>query len=251
MLTILELRNLKPGQARKDAGVRGSGSLWFIASGSGRVHGVFRYRPAGAPSAKDYRIAPYDEAGRMGLNLVAMREKAAELPRLCLGGVSDLKAHFAALEQERLAAIEAGRQAAETAKAQQEAEAAARQHEEALRQKYSLAKLGELYEAHLRKAGKVKSANQVKSIFKVHILGAWPEVATLPANQVTAHQVAAMLCKVAEVRNAPAAMSVSSACRLCAGNQGALRCQCLQPLHPLRDPDQPRRAHPHGAGASP
>ena len=63
----------------RQAGVRGSGSLWFIASGSGRVHGVFRYRPAGAPSAKDYRIAPYDEAGRMGLNLVAMREKAARI----------------------------------------------------------------------------------------------------------------------------------------------------------------------------
>lgn len=198
MLTILELRNLKPGQARKDSGVRGSGSLWFIASGSGRVHGVFRYRPAGAPSAKDYRIAPYDEAGRMGLNLVAMRDKAAELSKLYLSGVSDLKSHFEALEQERLANIEAERQAAIAAKAAQEAEEAARQHDEALRQKYSLAKLGELYEAHLRKAGKVKSANQVKSIFKVHIVAEWPEIAKLPANQVTAHQVAAMVRKVAE-----------------------------------------------------
>jgi hypothetical protein len=162
------------------------------------VHGVFRYRPKGASSAKDYRIGPYDETSKLGLNLASMRERAAELSQLYLSGVTDLAAHFEAEERAYEAAIEAERRAEEAARVAREDEEAARKREEELRQEYTLEKLGELYEAHLRTAGKVKSANQVKSIFKVHIVSPWPDIARQPANQVTARQVAAMVRRVSE-----------------------------------------------------
>jgi hypothetical protein len=115
-----------------------------------------------------------------------------------------------------------------------------------LSQHQLLSQLGELYGTHLRTAGKVKSANQVKSIFKVHILGAWPEVATLPANQVTAHQVAAMLCKVAEAGKERTSGYVRQSC------MPPMRWQSRRPSLPMSPAtSSPSRSRPTPSRPSP
>jgi integrase len=62
-------------------------------------------------------------------------------------------------------------------------------------EKYTLEKLLNAYCDNLESLGR-RSHADARSIFNLHVLAAWPEVAKLPANTVTSEQVADMMRKV-------------------------------------------------------
>lgn len=66
------------------------------------------------------------------------------------------------------------------------------------KQQYTLRALCEAYTELLRAKGKADSARQASSILKCHVFEAHPDVASLPASAITAHQVAMMVRKVIE-----------------------------------------------------
>lgn len=66
------------------------------------------------------------------------------------------------------------------------------------RQRYTLRALCDEYIALLKTKGKTQSARQAGSIFKCHVFEPHPEIANMPAREVTALQIAAMVRKVAE-----------------------------------------------------
>lgn len=90
----------------------------------------------------------------------------------------------------------------ELAKAQAKADAKraneAAQLEAEHRSRYTLRALCNAYSDHLEAKGKTGSARQARSIFKCHIFEAAPEIADTPANEITAHQAAALVRKVME-----------------------------------------------------
>lgn len=55
-----------------------------------------------------------------------------------------------------------------------------------------------------------RSFSDASSIFRIHVLGAWPQVAALPANQVTSENVADMMRKVIEAGKARTANKLRS-----------------------------------------
>lgn len=67
------------------------------------------------------------------------------------------------------------------------------------RKKYTLHALCDAYVAYLVSKNKIKSGRDTKSIFKVHVIEAWPDYAALPAQEVTSHQIAAIIRKVREL----------------------------------------------------
>jgi len=66
------------------------------------------------------------------------------------------------------------------------------------RKQFTLRALCDAYVAYLVARGKGKSAINTKSNFKVHVIEAWPDYATLPAQEITSHQIAAIIRKVRE-----------------------------------------------------
>ena len=83
-------------------------------------------------------------------------------------------------------------------KAAKEAAHEAERIEAERRQKYTLKALCEAYINYLRTKGKQKSATDTKSIFSVHVAKAWPDIAALPAREVTSRQIAVIIRKVRE-----------------------------------------------------
>lgn len=84
------------------------------------------------------------------------------------------------------------------AKAREKAAVEMARLEEERRQKFTLKALCGAYVAYLRARGKTKSANDTRSLFGVHVIEAWPDVASLPASEVTSLQIAAIVRKVRE-----------------------------------------------------
>ena len=66
------------------------------------------------------------------------------------------------------------------------------------RQRYTLRALCEAYSNLLQARGKAQSARQTRSIFKCHIYEAKPELAALPARDITPQQIASIIRSVAE-----------------------------------------------------
>lgn len=66
------------------------------------------------------------------------------------------------------------------------------------RQRYTLRALCESYSALLDTKGKTQSAMQTRSIFKCHVFETQTAIASLPARDVTAHQIAAIIRHVSE-----------------------------------------------------
>jgi hypothetical protein len=66
------------------------------------------------------------------------------------------------------------------------------------RQRFTLKALMETYVNHLEAQGKKKSAAAAASAFKCHILRPHPELATIPANEITSRQVADIVRQVSE-----------------------------------------------------
>ncbi len=100
--------------------------------------------------------------------------------------------------------VDTGIDPREQKREQEEAKAAAKAASEATtrekenRQRHTLRALCEAYTELLRAKGKTDSARQAGSILKCHVFDANPDIAALPAADVTAHQVAAMVRKVIE-----------------------------------------------------
>ena len=65
-------------------------------------------------------------------------------------------------------------------------------------QQYTLARLLAAYCDHLEQLGR-SAHRDARSIFKLHVLEAWPKVAALPANQVAGQDVADMMRRVMEL----------------------------------------------------
>lgn len=65
-------------------------------------------------------------------------------------------------------------------------------------EKYTLANLLTAYCDHLERLGR-KSHKDARSIFKLHVVDAWPNVAALPANLVTPEQIADMMRRVIQL----------------------------------------------------
>ncbi len=65
------------------------------------------------------------------------------------------------------------------------------------KQAYTLEKLLDAYCDYLKSLDRI-SHNAARSIFRVHVIDAWPKVASLPANTVTAEQIADMMRKTIE-----------------------------------------------------
>lgn len=164
---------------------RGSGVLLFRRTDSGAVLAYFRYTLSDG-KRDTLPIGQYDERGRDGMTLAAAREKAGALAKLYQSGVRDIRAHLLAEEEAR----QAGKRAIEAAK-----EVARREAE--IRQQYTLRALCEAYVAHLARIGKGKSGDSARSVFSCHVFSN-SEVSALPARDVTAHHVAALVRKVRE-----------------------------------------------------
>ncbi len=189
MLTIRQITAMKPGEWRTDGGARGAGTLVFHASSSGRVSGYFRHT---LPTGKRYDmpLGLFDETGKTGLTLASLRERAGEYSRMYQAGIRDLRAHFQAEAQAKAQAEEAERIA-------QEEEETIRIREALTKEQFTLRKLLEAYTDHLEKIGKIQSAKDVRSIFKVHILTVAPDLANQQAKEVTK---AALAARIREIR---------------------------------------------------
>lgn len=186
MLTVKELRAIKPNVWLSDGGGRGGGSLLFRRTGDGVIRTYFRHVQS---DGKRYAlpIGQYDEAGRDGLTLAQARARAGELSKLYQSGVKNLRAHLEAEEAERRAVQNAAQAAREAAEAETSA-----------RRRYTLKALCGAYIAYLERAGKAKSAKDAASCFKVHVYEAFPKLVDIPAREITPHQIAAMVRTVRE-----------------------------------------------------
>jgi integrase len=160
MLTIKRLRARSTGGDEwvSDGAKRGSGALWARIGPSG-VSFYFRYSHEGKKKALP--LGSHDENGTKGLTLAQARERAGGISRVYQSGITDLHGH---VERERAT----GERALKA-----EEEAARRAAEDA--QRGSLRKLLDAYVGHLVRQGK-QSANDVRSIFDLHVVAAVPEL---------------------------------------------------------------------------
>lgn len=128
---------------------------------------------------------------------------------------------------------EGGRPALLADKAREQAEALAREQailaaKEAAR-KFTLKHLLSDYCDYLKSLGRTSHAN-AQSIFNLHVVGAWPKVAALPANQVTAEQVADMMRKLLEAGKGRTANKLRSYVRAAYETARAARTKASIPL---------------------
>jgi len=204
LLTVRELRAMKDGDRLSESAGRGQGTLRFRKTG-GRVRVYFRFtKPDG--SRDELPIGWYDENGRDGWTLVRVREEAAKLREQYQSGSGDVRAD----QDAERAAREAARRAEETARIE-----ADRKRQE--REQYTLDTLCATYVRLLEAKGKAKSARDTASSFRVHVTQAHPEIAGLPANEVTPHQIATMVRTVREAGKERAAGALRSYLRAAYG----------------------------------
>lgn len=183
---VAELRALKAGTLKREDGTpvewlpdndkRGAGTLLFRAVG-GVVRGYFRYAPA-TGKRDTLAIGQWHEKGGDGLTLDEIRAKSDEWRKLYQSGVKDIRAHLEDQESARVARI--------NERARAEAEAARKAQERA---RFTLAALCSEYAAMLGARGKIASGKHARSMFK-HIPD---ELAGLPANEITPHQIAGVI----------------------------------------------------------
>lgn len=114
-----------------------------------------------------------------------------------------------------------------------EAEADAKRKAEAMRlaaAKFTLNNLLTDYCDHLQTLNR-RSHKDARSIFKIHVADAWPEIAALPANQVTGEQVADMMRRVLELGKGRTANKLRSYIRAAYQVALAARSKASIPLH--------------------
>ncbi|MCM8612457.1 integrase family protein [Accumulibacter sp.] len=130
-------------------------------------------------------------------SVVAWTIAAARAEACRLQTMIDQGADPRAEKRERIAAAARKIAEEEAQAAALVAEAEAAQREQEKRQRYTLRALCEAYCALLDSRGK-PSARQARSILKVHVFDAHPDIAALPARELTALQVASMVRKTRE-----------------------------------------------------
>jgi integrase len=126
-------------------------------------------------------------------------------PRITIGDTKVWPIEKARIEARRLQALldqgidprEQKRDLAAVKKAAIAAKEAANQEAEN-RKQYTMQALCEAYSDLLEAKGKSKSANQTRSIFKCHVYEAQATLASLPAREITAHQITAIIRLVSE-----------------------------------------------------
>lgn len=115
-------------------------------------------------------------------NIDAAREEARQLQTLIDKGTDPRE-----LDREKANAKTAAKAATEAA-----------QHEKESQQRYTLRALLDAYCEHLEANGKAQSARQAKSIIKCHVFEAHPDIAALPASDITPDHAATMVRYVIE-----------------------------------------------------
>lgn len=127
--------------------------------------------------------------------------------------------HHARRDDGGILAIKAEAQQAKTAAAQAQAEA----------QQFTLEHLLGDYADHLEFQGR-RSHADVRSIIKLHVLEPWPQVASLPAHQVTGEQIADMMRRVVELGKDRTANKLRSYMRAAFQTAKAARSKASIPL---------------------
>jgi integrase len=150
----------------------------------GVIRAYFRYTQADG-TRYALPLGHYDEDGRNGLSLGEARSKAAELSKLYVSGVKDLRGHLEAEEAAHQAAQDARRAAEDAALAERQA-----------RKQLTLIALCQAYADTLERRGKNKSAGTARSVFKVHVLDKHKALAEKPAKDITAHEIATIVRSV-------------------------------------------------------
>ena len=127
--------------------------------------------------------------------------------------------HHARRDDGGILAIKAEAQQAKTVAAQAQAEA----------QQFTLEHLLGDYADHLELQGR-RSHADVRSIIKLHVIGPWPQVAAMPANQVTGEQIADMMRRVVELGKDRTANKLRSYVRAAYQTAKAARSKASIPL---------------------
>jgi integrase len=160
------------------------------------------------PTARGYSVAAAIRAAGM----LATAHKA----NLAIGG------HRGLIEAE-----------AEAARVQAEAKADAIREAEAIKTaaaKYTLMNMLTAYCDHIESLGR-RSHKDARSIFKIHVFDAWPNIAATPANQVTGEQVADMMRKTLELGKGRTANKLRSYIRAAYQTALAARSKASIPVH--------------------
>ena len=196
------INGLMPGTFVKLDKVHSAGSLEVRKQATGATAFYWRFTINGKSHREE--IGLYDSSAPpkslkptpRGYSVAAAMDAAENMAKLHkenlkAGGYPALQA---AKEQARLDALAAQQQA------RAEAEAARVQAEDARRKaaRFNLQALLGDYADHLEALGR-RSHADVRSITRLHIVEAWPEIAALPASEVTADQVADMMRRAIEL----------------------------------------------------
>ena len=120
-----------------------------------------------------------------------------------------------------------GRPALLAEKANAKRNAAAAKHEAA---KHTLQNLLNDYCNHLEALGRV-AVKDARSIFKLHVIAAWPKIAAQPANEVTGEQIADMMRRVLELGKGRTANKLRSYVRAAYQTARAARSKASIPVH--------------------
>ena len=96
--------------------------------------------------------------------------------------------------------------------------------------KFTLKNMLNHYCDHLEVLGR-RSHKDARSIFKIHVYDAWPQIATTPANQITGEQVADMMRRVLELGKGRTANKLRSYIRAAYQVALAARSKASVPLH--------------------
>lgn len=159
-------------------------------------HLAVRVRPSGSKvlefvSTLNYKLIRIRIAEKIDYEgLESARKKAQELQVLVGRGIDPRQA----IKDETARADAAARAAQAAEDAAQAAERAA-QAERERQARYTLRALCDAYAEHLERTDKGRSAAATRSVFKCHVF-THPDIAELPARDVTARQVATLVRKV-------------------------------------------------------
>lgn len=168
-----------------DGGARGSGRLYLRVQANGRKSFFYRYAgPSGKRGA--IPLGEYTQrGGRAGLTLNQARDKSSELSRLYLDGIRDLHGYIEARVQTQEREISRSNKAA-LDKADED------QHR-------SLRSLIAAYLVALEQADASDVAN-VRSMFRLHLLEAYPELVEIRASEVKPKDLRAPLARLVEAK---------------------------------------------------
>jgi len=182
MLTVKTL-GIRHGDGDKwisDGAVRGGGALWARIGRRGASF-YFRYTYRGRKKA--LALGGYDDTGAKGLTLAQAREKAGVVSKLYRSGITDLHGH---LERER--------QASERIRRAEEEDARRAQEDS---QRGTLRQLLDAYTGHLERQGR-QAARDVRSIFRIHVLKAAPDLAGRKAAELSVDDFVGLIGQLVE-----------------------------------------------------